>query len=43
MASAGDIRGAINALQFACLKGMYVCVWVTTIIPCENLFQFELN
>lgn len=22
MASAGDIRGAINALQFACLKGM---------------------
>ena len=22
MASSGDIRGAINALQFACLKGM---------------------
>ena len=21
MASAGDIRGALNALQFACLKG----------------------
>lgn len=24
MASAGDIRGAINALQFACLKGGFV-------------------